>query len=131
MVVSCSRYQPCALAADNGIVRRGSGQGKGHELERDPREKKWQENAWWVEGKVHDLLALFDYDWKSLSDRLHHGADAQREEPDRVTRQRGDIVKLQYVPSNDGTETLLNQLAKGGPESFSALISYLARERSS
>ena len=95
------------------------------------KKKKWEENAWWVEGKLHDLLALFDYDWTSLSDRLHHGADARREEPSHVTPRRGDIVKLQYVPSNDGTETLLNQLAKGGPESFPALISYLARERSS
>jgi hypothetical protein len=45
--------------------------------------------------------------------------------------QKGDIVKLHYIPSHDGTETLLNQLARGGPESFAALIAYLARERSS
>jgi hypothetical protein len=30
------------------------------------KKKDWQENAWWVEGKLHDLLALFDYDWTSL-----------------------------------------------------------------
>jgi hypothetical protein len=84
-----------------------------------------------VEGKLHDLLALFDYDWISLSDRLHHAADAWMEEPGRETRSRGDIVKRQYAPSNDGTETLLNQLTRGGPESFPALISFLARERSS
>jgi hypothetical protein len=59
------------------------------------KKKEWEENAWWVEGKLHDVLALFDYDWKSLADRLHHGADAQREEQSRVNRQRGDIVKLQ------------------------------------
>ena len=93
--------------------------------------KELQENAWWVEGKLHDLLALFDYDSTSLSDRLHSGADTGREEPCRLTRQSGDIVRLQYVPSNNGTETLLNRLAQGGPESFPALISYLARERSS
>lgn len=75
--------------------------------------------------------ALFDYDWKALADRLHHGRDTQRVEPSRVTRHKGDIVKLQYLPSNDCAETLLNQLAKGGPESFPALIAYLARERSS
>ncbi len=92
--------------------------------------EKWKENAWWVEGKLHDLLALFDYDWIALADRLHHGADALREEPSRVTRQKGDIVRLQYTPSHGGIETLLNQLARGGPESFPALIAYLARERS-
>jgi len=95
------------------------------------KKKEWEENAWWVEGKFHELLALFDYDWIALADRLHHPSEAQRQEPRRMTRQKGDIVKLQYAPSSDGTEILLNQLAKGGPESFAALMSYLARERSS
>jgi hypothetical protein len=95
------------------------------------KKKELEESAWWVEGKLHELLALFDYDWNALADRLHHPREAQRQEPSRVTRQKGDIVKLQYVPSNDGTEMLLNQLAKAGPESFPALISYLAHERSS
>lgn len=95
------------------------------------KKKEWEENAWWVEGKLHDLLALFDYDWKALSERLHHGTDTSREEQTKVQRKKGDITKLQYIPSNDGTETLLNQLAKGGPDSFSALITYLGRERSS
>jgi hypothetical protein len=95
------------------------------------KKKEREENAWWVEGKLHELLALFDYDWIALAERLHHPPEAQRQEPSRVTRQRGDIVKLQYVPSNDGAEILLNQIATGGPESFPALISYLARERSS
>lgn len=49
------------------------------------KKKEWEENAWWVEGKLHELLALFDYDWKSLSERLHQGTDARREEPTRVT----------------------------------------------
>lgn len=93
------------------------------------KKKEWEENAWWVEGKLHDLLALFDYDWNALSNRLHHGANTSREEKTNEKRMKGDITKLQYIPSNDGTETLLNQLAKGGPGSFSALITYLSRER--
>lgn len=94
------------------------------------KKKECEENAWWVEGKLHGLLALFDYDWKALSDRLHREADARRgDEPSRVKRQIGDIVKLQFIPSDDGAETLLNQLARGGPESFSDLISYLSHER--
>jgi len=95
------------------------------------KKKEWEENAWWMEGKFHDLLALFDYDWKALSDRLHHGADTSRQEQTKVKREKGDITNLQYIPSNDGTETLLNQLATGGPDSFSALITYLGREGSS
>jgi hypothetical protein len=95
------------------------------------KKKELEEKAWWVEGKLHELLALFDYDWNALADRLHHPREAQRQEPSRVTRQKGEVVKLQYVPGNDGTEILLNQLAKGGPESFPALISYLAYESSS
>jgi hypothetical protein len=95
------------------------------------KKKEWEENAWWVEGKLHELLVLFDYDWKALADRLHLPHEARRQELSRVTRGNGDIVKLQYVPSKDSAEILLNQLAKGGPESFPALISYLAHERSS
>jgi len=95
------------------------------------RNKEWEENAWWVEGKLHDLLALFDYDWIALADRLHHGTAAQKEEPSRVPHQKSDMVKLQHIPSHDSTETLLAQLAKGGPASFPALIAYLARAHSS
>jgi hypothetical protein len=94
------------------------------------KRKHLEENAWWVEGKLSELLAMFDYDWNALSDRLHHGADAEQEEQSRVQRPDGDIVKLQYGPSNNGADTLLNQIASGGPESFSALISYLAGEHS-
>lgn len=94
------------------------------------KKKEWQENAWWVEGKLHGLLALFDYDWKSLSELLHPGADARKEEPSRIKGQNGDFVKPRYMPSDDGAETLLNQLAGGDPESFSALISYLSLESS-
>src|SRR5436309_1665406 len=34
------------------------------------KKKEWEENAWWVEGKLHELLALFDYDWNALAERL-------------------------------------------------------------
>ncbi|MBI3469309.1 MAG: hypothetical protein HY000_40415 [Planctomycetes bacterium] len=69
--------------------------------------KQWEENAWWVEGKLHELLALFDYDWNALAERLRQPPDHRLLEASRVTRQAGDIAKLQYVPSNDGTEILL------------------------
>jgi hypothetical protein len=90
--------------------------------------KRWRENGWWVEGKLHELLALFDYDWKALAGRLHQRANGQKEELTRVTRPQGDIAKLQCTANGDGTDILLNQLAKGGPQSFSALIAYLSGE---
>ena len=31
----------------------------------------WLDRGWWVEGKLHELLSLFDYDWRALSERLH------------------------------------------------------------
>lgn len=94
------------------------------------KNKQREENAWWVEGKLHDLLALFDYDWKALSDRLHHGSDTSREERNKVKRTKDDKAKLQYIPSADRTDLLLNQVAKGGSDSFSALLTYLSRQRS-
>ena len=52
--------------------------------------KVWEENGWWVEGKLHELLALFDYDWKALAERLHQSAPANGEESTRARRQKGD-----------------------------------------
>jgi hypothetical protein len=96
------------------------------------KNKEWQEHGWWVEGKLHDLLALFDYDWRALAERLHQNAQASGHE----TSPNGDIRKLAHVPGGKHGEVLLNQLARGGPQSFSALIAYLsggslAREHSS
>jgi hypothetical protein len=88
--------------------------------------KEWQENGWWVEGKLHELLRLFDYDWQALSARLHQAGTPDGPDLARVTRTPGDIAKLQYVPSGDGTDILLNQVVKGGPESFPALLAYLS-----
>jgi hypothetical protein len=92
------------------------------------KRKEWEENGWWVEGKLHELLALFDYDWKALANRLHQTVQANGEELTRVTRPKGDIVKLPYGPSGDGSEVLLNQLTKAGPQSFAALMAYLSGE---
>ena len=94
------------------------------------KKKEWMENAWWVEGKLHALLALFDYDWNALSDRLHHPLETQRQEPNRVPHQNGDIVKIQYQPDKGGTDVLLSQISRGGPESYPALLSYLAQKHS-
>lgn len=90
--------------------------------------EEWEKSGWWVEGKLHELLALFDYDWRALAARLHQTAQANGEELTRVTRPQGDVAKLHYTPRGDGTEILLNQLARAGPQSFSALIAYLSRE---
>jgi hypothetical protein len=90
------------------------------------KRKESEENGWWVEGKLHELLTLFDYDWKALAERLHQPLQANEKAATRVTRRKGDIVQLQYAPGGEGTEILLNQLAQGGPRSFSALLAYLS-----
>jgi len=92
------------------------------------KNKEWEENGWWVEGKLHELLALFDYDWKALAERLHQNVRASGEELTRVTRPQGDMAKTRSLPNDDGTEILLNELAKAGPQSFSALLAYLSGE---
>lgn len=72
--------------------------------------KEWEENGWWLEGKLHDLLSLFDYDWTALMEQIHQTAPA----------------KGQYLPNANGTEFLL-QVAAGGLDSFVALLAYLSR----
>jgi hypothetical protein len=92
--------------------------------------KEWEENGWWVEGKLHELLALFDYDWRALAERLHQAGPANGEEFNRVPRPKEDMARQPYLPSGDGTEVLLDQLTRAGPESFAALLAYLSGEPS-
>lgn len=90
--------------------------------------KEWEENGWWVEGKLHELVTLFDYDWRALAEQLHQTVQANGEELTRLTRPKEQIAKLQCAPNGDGSEALLNRLTEGGPQSFSALIAYLSSE---
>jgi hypothetical protein len=48
--------------------------------------KEWAENGWWVEGKLHELLALFDYDWRALAEWLHQTPQGDEEERARNAR---------------------------------------------
>jgi hypothetical protein len=88
--------------------------------------REWEENGWWVEGKLHELLALFDYVWQALAERLHQPVQANGEALPRVTRPPGDVAQRPYLPGGAGAEILLNQLAERGPQSFSALLAYLS-----
>jgi hypothetical protein len=88
--------------------------------------KEWEENGWWVEDKLHDLLALFDYDWSALAERLHQTVQANGEPATHLTGPQGDSANLHNLPSGDGSEALLNELAQAGPQSFAALLAYLA-----
>ena len=84
-------------------------------------------NALMLEGGLHRLLALFQYDWKALAEQLHRPA-TERGEPElaRVTRQRGGDKRLRYRPNGDASELLLNRIAEGGPQLLSTLVAYLA-----
>ena len=85
------------------------------------------DTGWWVEGKLHELLSLFDYDWKALSERLHQPlVQTEGAEPTRISRTRGTIEPLRYVPNGDGTELPLNIMAENGAQSLSALFAYLS-----
>jgi hypothetical protein len=62
--------------------------------------EKWAERAWWVEGKLHEILSLFDYDWQALSAYLHHPlAQADGEEHPHLPRPRPAVEPLRYVAS--------------------------------
>ncbi|MBV9124704.1 MAG: hypothetical protein JO112_15210 [Planctomycetes bacterium] len=90
------------------------------------KDQRWRERGWWIEGKLHELLSLFDYDWQALSERLHHPlVSAEKEEPTRLTRPKGAVEPLRYTPNGEETELLLNLMTETGPESLSALLAYL------
>ena len=71
------------------------------------KKKEWEENGWWIEGKLHDLLSLFDYDWKALAERLHQTASINGEKFTMGTRFEGETVERQY----SSNEVFLGQLA--------------------
>ena len=41
------------------------------------KKKEWEENAWWVEGKLHELLVSSTM-IRRLANRLHHPREARR-----------------------------------------------------
>lgn len=86
------------------------------------------ERAWWVEGKLHELLALYDYDWNQLSRRLHQPIEVRRSELTRRPRSPGSVEKLRSVPEEPGAAILLSQIAEGGPTSFDALMRFLGAD---
>jgi len=90
------------------------------------QEEYWSERGWWLEGKLQGLLVLFDYDLKALAGQLHGPWNDQRDVCVSVVHPASDREKLQHTSNEAGTEVLLYNLARTGPESFSALIEYLS-----
>lgn len=110
-----------------GMSAKEAKEKKNREWDTILQDRAWAGRGCWLEGKLHELLSFFDYDWKALSERLHHPLVlAEGQEPTHVNRAQGTIEQLRYVPNGDGTELLLNIMAEKGPESLSALLAYLS-----
>ena len=59
--------------------------------------------------------------------RLHEPVGKpEGEEPSRVRRRKGEVPRLRYTPTGNGSDLLINRMAEGGPLSLSALLTYLA-----
>jgi hypothetical protein len=94
------------------------------EVLKDPQ---WEKNAQMVEGSLHTLLSLFQYDWHALAERIHSPlAEGQGEPHSRTKRRNGKVTGLRYTPNGASSDLLINRMAEGGPESLSALVAYLS-----
>jgi hypothetical protein len=90
--------------------------------------ERWQDEAWWVEELLCQLIALFGYDWRALANRLHQPAEAgARPELERVSRPAGHIDRLRAVPPCGREETLLALISQGGPDALVWLVEYLTQ----
>jgi hypothetical protein len=90
--------------------------------------QQWEDEAWWVEELLCQLIALFGYDWRALANRLHQPADAgARSEFERVSRPAGHIDRLWAVRPCDREETLLARISQGGPDVLVWLVEYLTQ----
>ncbi|HEV3256492.1 MAG TPA: hypothetical protein VG013_06420 [Gemmataceae bacterium] len=90
--------------------------------------KQWEDQAWWVEELLCQLIALFSYDWRTLANRLHQlAADANRPQPEYVSRPSGHVARLHTLPPADREKTLITLIAQGGPDALTWLIEYLTQ----
>jgi hypothetical protein len=90
--------------------------------------EQWEDQAWWVEELLCQLIALFSYDWRALANRLHQPAEAgTRPELERVSRPAGQIDRLQASPPCGREETVLALISQGGPDALVWLIEYLTQ----
>ncbi len=86
---------------------------------------RWEDRAWWIEELLCQLIALFDYDWKALANRLHQLA--ANGESGRVSSPAGHMARLPSLPPVERERTLLTRIAEGGPDVLTWLIEYLTQ----
>jgi hypothetical protein len=92
--------------------------------------EQWEDEAWWVEELLCQLIALFGYDWRALAHRLHQPAEAAvRPELQCVSRPDGHIDRLRTLPPCGQEETLLALISQGGPNVLGWLIQYLTQSQ--
>lgn len=111
-----------------GMSERQAKARKGEGLDRILKDPRREANALMIEGGLHRLLALYQYDVKALAEQIHRSlAPQETEEATRVTRRKGAVKRLPYRTNGDASELLLSRIAEGGPQLLSALEAYLAQ----
>jgi hypothetical protein len=109
-----------------GMSARQASQFKSEDLKVVLERPEWEERAWLVEGRLHRLLSLFQYDWRTLAKRIHEPARSTAGEESAHLSRKGTVKHLTRPPNGDGSEMLINRIAEGGPQSLSDLLAYLA-----
>lgn len=100
---------------------------KNETLETILKDPKRESNALMLEGGLHKLLALFQYDSKALAEQLHRPLTPRATSDQvRVSRRKGEVKRLRYAPNGDASKLLINRMTENGPQSLSALFGYLA-----
>lgn len=94
---------------------------------KQPRKYTWQQivkeydrECCWLEDKLCQLLATFHFDWRGLSDYLHHQPEASF----RVNRPGGE-VPIEKLSPRDRDALLVFLVAQDNPQSIRALEAYL------
>ena len=110
-----------------GMSARQATQKKDEDLKEILKSPDWEANARLVEGGLHRLLSLYQYDWPTLAERIHRPVkETEKPEASRVTRRKGAVKQLRDTPNGDAAGLLINRMAEGGPQSMSALLAFLA-----
>jgi hypothetical protein len=109
-----------------GMSARQAEERKGKDLKAILKSPEWEAKAQLVEGGLHRLLSLFHYDWHALAERIHGPGVEEGRGPSGVTRRAGEVKRLRHTPNGETADLLIDRLAEGGPQSLSALLTYLA-----
>jgi hypothetical protein len=113
-----------------GLSARQAERRKHDDLKETLKNPEWADNALGLEGKLHWLLSLYNYDWHALAESIRRSTvETQTEEFVGAGHRRRESKRLPSTANGAQADRLIKRLSEGGRESVPALVAYLIESR--